>query len=101
LNNTGHSQVVGAALRDMTPGQLADTAGSLKAALADIKDEAIRRELSRVEGNAYRLTLSAPSRQTRLDRARLEAEQGADFLAPYLYEEDTSWVMRVSARRSI
>ena len=99
MNSNGHN--AGAEyLQGLTPGQLADAAGQLKAALADIKVEAVRRELSRVEGNAYRLTLSAPSRQTRLDRARLEAEKGAEFLAPYLYEEDTSWVMRVSARRS-
>ena len=30
---------------------------------------------------------------------RLEADKGSDFLAPYLYEQDTSWVMRVNARR--
>jgi len=100
LNSNGHNAGP-EYLRGLTPGQLADAAGQLKAALADIKGEAVRRELSRAEGNAYRLTLSPPSRQTRLDRARLEADQGAEFLAPYLYEEDTSWVMRVSARRSI
>ena len=61
----------------------------------------MRRELRRAEGNLFRLSLSPPGRQTRLDRARLEADQGTDFLAPYLYEEDTSWVMRVNARRSI
>ena len=100
MNSNGHNAGP-EYLRGLTPGQLADAAGQLKAALADIKGEAVRRELSRAEGNAYRLTLSPPSRQTRLDRARLEADQGAEFLAPYLYEEDTSWVMRVSARRSI
>ena len=36
-------------LRDMTAGQLADAAGKLKAALSDIKDEAIRRELRRAK----------------------------------------------------
>ena len=100
MNSNGHN--TGAEyLQGLTPGQLADAAGQLKAALADIKVEAVRRELSRAEGNAYRLTLSPPSRQTRLDRARLEAEKGAELLAPYLYEEDTSWVMRVSARRAL
>ena len=100
MNSNGHN--AGAEyLRGLTPGQLADAAGQLKAALADIKGEAIRRELGRAEGNSYRLTLSPPSRQTRLDRARLEAEKGAELLAPYLYEEDTSWVMRVSARRAL
>jgi hypothetical protein len=78
-------------LRSLSPGELADQAGKLKAALAQIKDEAIRRELTRAEGNLFRLTLSPPGRQTRLDRARLAADKGADFLDPYLYEED-SWV---------
>lgn len=88
-----------ALLSTLSPGELADQAGKHKAALAQIKDEAIRRELTRAEGNLFRLTLSPPGRQTRLDRARLEADKGAAFLAPYLYEEDTSWVMRVNARR--
>jgi hypothetical protein len=88
-------------LRDLSPGQLADEAGKLKAALSDIKDEAIRRELTRAEGNFFRLTLSPPGRQMRLDRARLEADQGTAFLAPYLYEEDTYWVMRCNARRGL
>ena len=88
-------------LREMTPGQLADAAGKLKAALGDIKDEAIRRELRRAEGNTFRLTLSPPSRQMRLDRARLEEEHGHELIAPFLYEADTDWVMRVSARRGL
>ena len=100
MNSNGHNAGP-EYLRGLTPGALADAAGQLKAALADIKGEAIRRELGRAEGNSYRLTLSPPSRQTRLDRARLEADEGAEFLAPYLYEEDTSWVMRVSARRAL
>lgn len=88
-------------LRKLSPGELADEAGQLKAALGRIKDEAIRRELTRAEGNLYRLTLSPPGRQTRLDRTRLEADKGAGFLAPYLYEADTDWVMRCVARRGL
>jgi hypothetical protein len=88
-------------LRGLSPGELADEAGKLKAALGQIKDEAIRRELTRAEGNLYRLTLSPPGRQTRLDRTRLEADKGAAFLAPYLYETDTDWVMRCNARRGL
>jgi hypothetical protein len=86
-------------LSDMTPGQLADAAGQLKAALADIKDEAVRRELLRAEGNRFRLTLGPPGRQMRLDRARLEEDHGHALIAPYLYEADTDWVMRLYARR--
>ena len=69
--------------------------------MADIKDEAIRRELRRAEGNAYRLTLSPPGRQMRLDRARLEEDHGHELVAPYLYEADTDWVMRCMARKGL
>ena len=86
-------------LRDLSPGQLADEAGRLKAALGDIKAEAVRSELTRAEGNFFRLTLSPPGRQMRFDRKRFEADNGTERLAPYLYEEDTSWVMRLAARR--
>jgi len=95
------TQAMPAHLREMTPGQLADAAGKLKAALSDIKDEAIRRDLRRAEGNEFRLTLSPPSRQVRLDRARLEEHHGHELLAPFLYEADTDWVMRCSARRGL
>ena len=86
-------------LRSLSPGELADQAGKLKAALGQIRDEAIRRELNRAEGNLFRLTLSPPGRQTRFDRKRFEGDNGTAVLAPYFYEEDTSWVMRVVARR--
>ena len=75
--------------------------GQAQGALSDIKDEAIRRELRRAEGNAYRLTLSPPGRQMRLDRARLEEDHGRDLVAPYLYEADTDWVMRCTARKGL
>jgi hypothetical protein len=88
-------------LRKLSPGELADEAGKLKSALGAIKDEAVRRELRRAEGNFYRLTLSPPGRQTRLDRARLEADKGHELIAPYLYEADTDWVMRCVARRGL
>ena len=87
-------------LRKLTPGALADEAGQLKAALGRIKDEAIRRELRRAEGTLFRLTLTPPGRQTKLDRGRLEAEYGAPFLARFSYEIDTDWVMRCTARKA-
>ena len=49
----------------------------------------------------FRLTLSPPSRQMRLDRARLEEDHGNELIAPYLYEADTDWVMPCSARRAL
>jgi len=101
MGQTAPQKPVPARLDEMTPGQLADAAGVLKAALSDIKGEAIRRDLRRAEGNKFRLTLSPPSRQMRLDRARLEEHHGHELLAPFLYEADTDWVMRCSARRGL
>jgi hypothetical protein len=86
-------------LREFSPGQLADQAGALKARLEAIKQEMIARDVARAEGNLFRLALSAPSRQNRLDREALERAYGTDFLAPYCHEIDTGWVMRVTARK--
>ncbi len=61
----------------------------------------MRRDLRRAEGAVFRLTLSPPGRQTRLDRARLEAGYGAALIACYCYEIDTDWVMRCTARRPL
>jgi len=43
--------------------------------------------------------LSPPSRQSRLDRDRLERIYGTSFLAAYCHEIDTGWVMRITARK--
>jgi hypothetical protein len=85
-------------LRALSDGALADEAGALKAALGRIKDEAVRRDLRRAEGALFRLTLTPPGRQSRLDRKRLETVYGASVIALYCYETDTDWVMRTSAR---
>ena len=41
--------------------------------MARIKDEAIRRDLRHAEGALFRLTMTPPGRQTRLNRKELEA----------------------------
>jgi hypothetical protein len=87
-------------LRGLSPGELADEAGQLKAALARIKDEAIRRDLRRAEGALFRLSLTPPGRQTRLDRAAIEKVYGASLIARYCYDIDTDWVMRCVARKA-
>ena len=87
-------------LRDFSPGQLADQAGALKAQLEAIKQEMIAREVARAEGNLFRLALSPPSRQNRLDREALERDYGTAFLAGYCHEIDTGWVMRITARKT-
>jgi hypothetical protein len=88
-----------AILRDYSPGQLADQAGALKAQLEAIKQEMIVRDVTRGEGNLFRLALSPPGRQNRFDREAFERDKGADLLTPYCHEIDTGWVMRVNARK--
>jgi hypothetical protein len=87
-------------LRGLSPGQLADQAGALKARLGAIKQEMILRDVTRAEGNLFRLALSPPSRQNRFDRDAFERDYGADFLARFCHEIDTGWVMRVTARKT-
>jgi hypothetical protein len=87
-------------LREFSPGQLADQAGALKAGIEAIKQELIAREITRAEGNLFRLALSPPGRQNRLDRDALERDHGLEFIAAYCHEIDTGWVMRVTARKT-
>jgi hypothetical protein len=87
-------------LRSLAPGELADEAGAAHAALARIKEEAIRRNLRRIDGALFRLTLSEPGRHMRLDRKRLEQVYGAKVIALYCFEVATDWVMRCTARKS-
>jgi hypothetical protein len=58
-------------LRKLTDGGLADEAGSLKARLEVIKDEAVRRGLKRAEGELWKLSLTAPGVSNRTDKAGL------------------------------
>jgi hypothetical protein len=87
-------------LRGLPSGDLADEAGRLKAALAHIKDEAVRRDLRRAEGALFRLTMIPPGRQVRLDRKAVVDKFGAAEIAACCYEIDTDWVMRCSARKT-
>jgi hypothetical protein len=88
-----------AELRDYSPGQLADQAGVLKAQIEAIKQEMIAREVTRAEGNLFRLALTPPGRQNRFDRDAFEREYGVDFLSRFCNEIDTGWVMRVNVRK--
>lgn len=94
-----NSELQNSELRDFSPGQLADQAGALKTQLEAIKQEMIARDVPRGEGNFFRLALSPPGRQNRLDRDALERDHGLQFIAPYCHEVDTGWVMRVTARK--
>jgi hypothetical protein len=92
-------------LRTLTPGELADEAGVLKAQLAELaekldgcKAEALRRGLREAEGKLFRLVMSPPGTQRRLDREHMEQELGSEFVARYTSIIETDWKMRISAR---
>lgn len=92
--------------RAMTPGQLADRAGEVKATIADaneeldaIKDDLIRRGITETNGERFRATLSPPGEQQRLDKAAIEAMFTPAYIASHLLKATpTGWVLRVGAR---
>jgi hypothetical protein len=86
----------------LSPAELADEAGSLKAKTEAIKDEAIRRGLLRAEGALWKLALAPPSASNRTDRARLLAVLGitdAEFVARFTCTTHTDWRMTCTARK--
>jgi hypothetical protein len=94
-------------LRKLKPGVLCDEAGELKAAISDLqrrlddyRAEAVRRELGEAEGALFRMVLTAPSVQQRLDKEKLEKVFGEDFIAIFSKEVRTDWQMRVYARKA-
>jgi hypothetical protein len=58
-------------LRKLSPGDLADEIGVLEARIDALKGEAIRRELHRAEGQAFKITLTPPGTSQRTDKAVL------------------------------
>lgn len=94
-------------LKKLKPGQLADEAGQLKAEIADcqarldaIREEAVRRAMTEAEGELFRIALSPPSTQVRLDRERLEAAFGAGFIGVFSKTIETGWQLRCYARKA-
>ena len=92
-------------LRGLSPGQLADEVGAAKAAIADanevieaLKGEAVRRGITEANGTLFRITLSPPSEQQRIDSKLLEAEMGRDFIDRFSKTINIDWQMRCSAR---
>src|SRR5271169_345997 len=58
-------------LRNISLGELADAIGAIEARLDVLKAEAIRRELHRAEGEAYRIVLTPPGTSQRTDKPLL------------------------------
>jgi hypothetical protein len=85
-------------LRRATTAALADEALDLKDRLEAIKEEAIRRGLSRGQGVRGRITLSPPSETHRTDRDVLLQVLGiteAEFVSRFTVPVKTDWQMRV------
>jgi hypothetical protein len=94
-------------LRALSPGELADQVGTLKARIAgledqlgDLKAEAVRRQLLEAEGELFRITLSPPGEQLRIDGKLLRAVMGNAFVDHFSRSTAVDWVMRCSARRA-
>lgn len=94
-------------LRGMTPAQLADQVGALKATIADvdeqleaIKAECVRRNLSRAEGKLFDITLSPPGERTTLDKEMLALVFGDPFVEHFSKTTiGSSWTLRCNARK--
>jgi hypothetical protein len=89
-------------LRRLSAGELADEIGELQARVDTLKTEAIRRELSRAQGAAFRIVLTPPGTQMRTDKARLLEVMGisaAEFNARFCNETQTGWRLTCSALR--
>jgi hypothetical protein len=89
-------------LRTLSPAALADEAGTLKAKIEAIKDEAIRRGLKRAEGQFWKLALTPPGQSNRTDKGRLLAVLGiseSEYITRFTSPAQTDWVMRCTARK--
>ena len=94
-------------LRKLKPGELADEAGALKAAIGDLaekleayKHEGIRRGLDEAEGQLFRLTFIPPGIRTAIDGRLLRAVMGDPFVDHFSKESQVDWIMRCSARKA-
>jgi hypothetical protein len=95
-------------LRSMTPGQIADEVGALKASLATV-DEQIetlklefqRRKLLEASGALFDITMSPPGERAMLDRAALVADFGEEAVKRRWTKmtTGTSWTLRCFARK--
>jgi hypothetical protein len=94
-------------LRKISPGELADEVGQLKAAIAALeaklgayKDEGVRRELREAEGTLFRITLAPPTQQARVDTKTLRLVMGDPFVDHFSRQVDLDWSLRCFARKA-
>jgi hypothetical protein len=91
-------------LRKRGDGELADEVGLLQDRIETLKAEAIRRELRRVEGQHYRLVLTAPAYSQRTDKTRLLQSLGitaAEFASRFCYPVQSGWRLTCTALRKL
>ena len=94
-------------LRKLSPGELADEVGGLKAQLAALderlgayKAEGIRRGLDKADGTLFHLTLTPPGIGRRIAGDMLRAVFGEAFVDHFSKDVATDWVMRCYARKA-
>lgn len=92
-------------LDNLSDGTIADELGALQADAADIEErrkelaaELIRRKVTVAEGALFRATVVPEGEQERLDRKALEADLGADLIAPYLKRSKRAAYVQVHGR---
>jgi hypothetical protein len=89
-------------LRKVSAGELADEIGALEARVEALKAEAIRRDLRRAEGDAYRIVLTPPGTSQRTDKPLLLKVLGitaAEYTARFCNPVHTGWRMTCTALR--
>lgn len=84
-------------LRRLKDGALADEYGALQARQAELKAEAVRRDLRRCEGELFRLTLTPPAEYERFDRRAYERDHGP-LPETYFATVGRDWDLRCRAR---
>ena len=91
-------------LRKLSPGDLADEIGVLEARIDALKAEAIRRELHRAEGQAFKITLTPPGTSQRTDKPLLLKVLGitaAEYASRFTYPVQTGWRLTCTALRKV
>jgi hypothetical protein len=86
------------------PGALADEIGALEARIDALKAEAIRRNLLRAEGAAFRIVLSPPGTSQRTDKPVLLRVLGItadEFAARFCHPVQTGWRLTCTPRRNL
>jgi hypothetical protein len=89
-------------LRKLTDGALADEVGTLKASIAALEEEAIRRGLRRAEGEDFKITLTPPGTSQRTDKPLLLRVLGItedEYTARFCHLVKIGWRLTCSAIR--